>query len=85
VADKALKSEQFEASESTLKLVRLEAFTIVIITRFPRQEASCVLQKSCSSRLPQSDPFLDSPDPSKTQSTVGRVLNICSAPRHAVM
>ncbi len=44
MAGRALKNEQIEASESTLKLVRLEAFIIVIITRFPRQEASCVLQ-----------------------------------------
>ena len=54
---------------------------IIITTRFSCQEARCVLQTSCSQRLPQSYPLLDSPDPSKTQSTVGTVLSICTAPR----
>ncbi len=62
--------------------IRQEQRTIIIIiTRFSCQEERCVLQKNCNYRLPQSYPLLDSPDPSKTQSTVGTVLSICNAPR----
>ena len=43
---------------------------IFTIPRFCCQKARYVLQTSCSQRLPQSYPLLDSPDPSKTHSTV---------------
>ncbi len=38
--------------------------SLLIIARLTCQEARCILQASCSWRLPQSYPLLDSPDPS---------------------
>ena len=46
------------------------------IRRFSCQEARCVLQTSCSHRLPEYYPLLDSPDPSKTQSALCSVLQL---------
>ncbi len=54
---------------------------IIIIRRFSCQEARCVLQTSGTIWLPQSYPLLDSPDPSKTQSTAGTVLSVYTGPR----
>lgn len=42
------------------------------------------LQTSCSERLPQSYPILDSLDPSKPQSTIGMVPSILYQPPPAV-
>jgi hypothetical protein len=53
---------------------------IIIITCFSRLEARCVCRQAAV-RLPESYPLLDSPDPSKTQSTVGTALSIYTAPR----
>ncbi len=50
----------------------------IIIIGFYCQEARCVLRTSCSERLPQPSPLMDSPDPSKTQSAVGTVLRTIS-------
>ncbi len=44
-------------------------------------EARCVLRTSRWQRLPYLIPLIDSPDPSKTQSTMGTVLRIHTAPR----
>ena len=53
---------------------------IIVITRF-----SCQRQGASADKLHVKAakflPLLDSPDPSKTQSTVGTVLSICTAPR----
>ena len=54
---------------------------IIIITRFSCQEAKCVLQTSCSNRLPQSYHLFGLPDPSKTHSTVDMVLSIYTVSR----
>lgn len=43
------------------------------------------LQTSCTQRLPQSCPLMDSPNPRKTQSTVGTLLSIYTGPRQPVM
>ncbi len=58
----------------------LHIIVFFIFKRFSCQLARFVLQTSCSQRLPQSCPLLDSPDPSKTKSTVGTKLSICTAP-----
>ncbi len=53
---------------------------VLLQTTFPTNSPSCVLQTSCSLRLPQCLPLMDSPDPDKTQSTAGTVLSIHTAP-----
>ncbi len=52
-----------------------------VVIPFSCQKVRCVLQTSCSKRLPQTHSLLDSPDPSKTQSNVGTVLSTYTAPR----
>jgi hypothetical protein len=53
---------------------------IIIITRFSCLEARCV-SRQAAVKAAKMLPLLDSPDPSKTQSTVGTVLSIYTAPR----
>jgi hypothetical protein len=56
-------------------------FVISLMHAFPaKRQVQGLLQTSCMQKLPKSYPLLDSPDPRSTQSTVGTVLNICTAP-----
>ncbi len=54
---------------------------IIYVARFSCQKAMCALQTSCSEMLPQFYPSMDSPDPSKTQSTVGTMISFYTGPR----
>ena len=51
-----------------------------MMTRFSCQKARNVMQTSCTYRLAETYPLMDSHDPSKTQSTMGTVLSIYTNP-----
>jgi hypothetical protein len=60
--------------------VSKDYYIITIITCFSCHEARCICRQAAV-KAARFLPLLDSPDPSKTQSIVGTVLSIYTAPR----